>query len=41
MSMREVVQDGFFWLGEEDPEGRGLEFNSVCVGMNTVVLQVG
>lgn len=41
VSVREAVQGGSLWVGEEEADGRRLEFNSVSEVMNTVVLQVG
>ncbi len=34
VSVREAAQDRSLWLGEEESEGRGLEFNSVCEVMH-------
>lgn len=34
VSVREAAQDRSLWVGEEESEGRGPEFNSVCEVMH-------
>lgn len=41
VSVRKVLQDRSLCVGDEESEGRGLEFNSVCEAINTVALLVG
>lgn len=38
VSVREAVEDRSAWVEDEEPEGGGLGFNSVCEVINTLVL---